>query len=203
MIALIDYGMGNLGSVANALRFIECDFQVTSDPEVVALAEAAILPGVGAFGDCMSNLRESGLIAPIRDFIASERPFLGICLGLQLLFTEGEEMGTHAGLDVIPGRVIRFTHNLKIPQIGWNQIEMRQDCPQLEGIPDGAYVYFVHSYHVVPEDESVVATVTDYGYEFVSAIRRGNLFACQFHPEKSADVGLQILRNFARGVERA
>lgn len=203
MIALIDYGMGNLGSVANALRFIDCDFQVTSDPEVVASAQAAVLPGVGAFGDCMDNLRESGLIDPIREFIASERPFLGICLGLQLLFTEGEEMGRHAGLDVIPGRVIRFTHSLKIPQIGWNRVRMRQDCPQLEGIPDGAYVYFVHSYHVVPEDESVVATVTDYGYEFCSSIRRGNLFATQFHPEKSADVGLQILRNFARGVERA
>ncbi|MGI5818011.1 MAG: imidazole glycerol phosphate synthase subunit HisH [Armatimonadota bacterium] len=200
MIALIDYGMGNLGSVSNALRFIECDYEITSDPEVLARAEAAILPGVGAFGDCMENLHQRGLVEPIREYIASDRPFLGICLGLQLLFTEGEEMGTHRGLDVVPGRVIRFTHELKIPQIGWNQIEVRQDCPQLEGIPDGSYVYFVHSYHVVPEDESVIATVTDYGYEFCSAIRRGNLFATQFHPEKSADVGLEILRNFAREV---
>jgi imidazole glycerol-phosphate synthase subunit HisH len=196
MIALIDYGMGNLGSVSNALRSIECDYQITSAPEVLAGAEAAILPGVGAFGDCMENLRKYELVKPIREYIASDRPFLGICLGLQLLFTEGEEMGTHAGLDVIPGRVVRFTHDLKIPQIGWNQINIKQDCPQLEGITEGSYVYFVHSYHVVPADESVIATTTDYGHEFCSAIRRGNLFATQFHPEKSSDVGLQILRNF-------
>ncbi|MFW5868067.1 MAG: imidazole glycerol phosphate synthase subunit HisH [Armatimonadota bacterium] len=200
MIALLDYGMGNLGSVSNALRFIDCDFEITSDPQALGRADAAILPGVGAFGDCMENLRECGLVQPIRDYIASDRPFLGICLGLQLLFTEGEEMGTHEGLDVIKGRVIRFTHNLKIPQIGWNQIDITQDCPQLRGIPDGSYVYFVHSYHVVPEDESVIATTTDYGYQFCSAIRRGNLFATQFHPEKSSDVGLQILRNFVREV---
>ncbi|NLO06053.1 MAG: imidazole glycerol phosphate synthase subunit HisH [candidate division WS1 bacterium] len=200
MIALIDYGMGNLGSVSNALRFAGCDFEVTSDPKKLAEADGAILPGVGAFGDCMENLREYGLVEPIREFIASDRPFLGICLGLQLLFSEGEEMGTHRGLDVVPGRVIRFTHSLKIPQIGWNQITARQDCPQLEGVADGAYVYFVHSYHVVPEDESVIATTTDYGYEFCSAIRRGNLFATQFHPEKSSTIGLQILRNFVAGV---
>ncbi len=200
MIALIDYGMGNLGSVSNALRFIDCDFEITSAPDVLGEAEAAILPGVGAFGDCMDNLRECELVEPIKDYIASDRPFLGICLGLQLLFTESDEMGTHEGLDVIEGRVIRFTHDLKIPQIGWNQIDTRQDCPQLAGIPDGSYVYFVHSYHVVPEDDSVIATTTDYGYEFCSAIRRGNLFATQFHPEKSSDVGLQILRNFAEGV---
>ena len=200
MIALVDYGMGNLGSVANALRFIECEFEITSDPKVLTGADAAILPGVGAFGDCMENLRECGLVEPIRDFAASDRPFLGICLGLQLLFTEGEEMGTYAGLDIVPGRVIRFTHSLKIPQIGWNQIQIRQDCPQLESIAEGSYVYFVHSYHVVPEEPEVVATVTDYGYEFCSAIRRGNLFATQFHPEKSSEIGLQILRNFVGEV---
>lgn len=197
MIALIDYGMGNLGSVSNALAFIGADYQITSEPAVIDAADGAILPGVGAFGDCMTNLQQYGLVEAIRRFVADDRPFLGICLGLQLLFTESEEMGRHAGLDLVPGRVIRFRHNLKIPQIGWNQIKLRQDCPQLAGVPDGAYVYFVHSYHVVPEDEAVVATTTDYGYEFVSAIRRGNLFATQFHPEKSADVGLRILRNFA------
>ncbi len=202
MIALIDYGMGNLGSVSNALRFINCEHEITSDPDVIMAADAAILPGVGAFGDCMANLREYGLVEPIREFIASDRPFLGICLGLQLLFSESEEMGRHEGLDIIPGRVIRFTHDLKIPQIGWNQIEVRQDCPQLAGISSGSWFYFVHSFHVVPEDESVVATVTDYGYEFCSAIRRGNLFATQFHPEKSSDCGLQILRNFAALVGR-
>jgi len=200
MIALIDYGMGNLGSVSNALSFIGAQYEITSDPAVIAAADSAILPGVGAFGDCMANLREHGLVEAIREYVAADRPFLGICLGLQLLFTEGEEMGTHAGLDIVPGRVIRFTHALKIPQIGWNQIALRQDCPQLEGVPEGAYVYFVHSYHVVPEDASVIATTTDYGYEFVSAIRRGNLFATQFHPEKSADVGLAMLRNFVGTV---
>lgn len=201
MIALIDYGMGNLGSVSNALRFIDCEFSITSDPEELLAADAAILPGVGAFGDCMQNLREYQLVEAIRDYVASDRPFLGICLGLQLLFSEGEEMGVHAGLDIVPGRVIRFTHDLKIPQIGWNQIEKRQECPQLAGVDDGSYVYFVHSFHVVPEDDSVIATTTDYGYEFCSAIRRGNLFATQFHPEKSSDIGLHILRNFTGMVD--
>jgi len=201
MIALIDYGMGNLGSVGNALRFIDCEFEITSDPQVIDAADGAILPGVGAFGDCMANLRVYRLIDAIREYVAADRPFLGICLGLQLLFTESEEMGRHAGLDIIAGGVIRFTHSLKIPQIGWNQIARRQDCPQLEGIEDASYVYFVHSFHVVPEDDSVVATTTDYGYDFVSAIRRGNLFATQFHPEKSSDVGLQMLRNFVGTVE--
>ncbi|MEA3404000.1 MAG: imidazole glycerol phosphate synthase subunit HisH [Armatimonadota bacterium] len=198
MIALIDYGTGNLGSVGNALRYIGCEFEITSEPHAIDGADGAVLSGVGAFGDCMRNLRDRGLVEPIREYIASNRPFLGICLGLQLLFSESEEMGSHRGLDAIPGRVIRFTHTLKIPQIGWNQVHKRQHCPQLEGVPEGSYVYFVHSYHVVPEDESVIATTTDYGYDFCSAIRRGNLFATQFHPEKSADVGLQILRNFAR-----
>lgn len=200
MIALIDYGMGNLGSVANALTFIGACYEITRDPAVIAAADGAILPGVGAFGDCMANLREYGLVEAIREYVAADRPFLGICLGLQLLFTESEEMGIHAGLDLISGRVIRFTHALKIPHVGWNQITLRQDCPQLAGVPDGAYVYFVHSYHVAPEDDSVIATTTDYGYEFVSSIRRGNLFATQFHPEKSADVGLRILRNFVGTV---
>jgi len=200
VIGIVDYGLGNLESVRGAVARLGHEAVVSADSEVLGRASRLILPGVGAFGDCMANLREYDLVEPIREYIASDRPFLGICLGLQLLFTEGEEMGTHRGLDVIEGRVIRFTHSLKIPQIGWNQIARRQDCPQLEGIVDGSYVYFVHSYHVVPEDESVVATVTDYGYEFCSAIRRGNLFATQFHPEKSSDVGLQILRNFVGEV---
>ncbi len=203
MIALIDYGMGNLGSVSNALSYLGARYQVTSDPEVIGAAEGVILPGVGAFRDCMANLRDYGLVEVIREVIAQERPFLGICLGLQLLFSESEEMGTWEGLDIIPGRVVRFRHNLKIPQIGWNQIFIRQDCPQLAGVPDGSFVYFVHSYHVVPEDESIIATVTDYGYEFCSAIRRGNLFACQFHPEKSHTVGLRILRNFCALVDQS
>ncbi|MCD6361726.1 MAG: imidazole glycerol phosphate synthase subunit HisH [Armatimonadetes bacterium] len=201
MIALIDYEMGNLGSVSNALAWVGSDYRITSDPRVIADADGVILPGVGAFRDCMINLRERGLVDVIRQVIEEDRPFLGICLGLQLLFTESEEMGVWEGLGVIPGRVVRFDHDLKIPQIGWNQIHIRQQCPQLAGVDDGSYVYFVHSYHVVPEDESVIATTTEYGYEFCSAIRRGNLFACQFHPEKSHRVGLGILRNFCGMVE--
>ncbi len=197
MIALIDYGIGNLGSVSNALRFIGCEFEMTGDPAVIGAADGAILPGVGAFGDCMAALRDHGLEDVVRGYIADDRPFLGICVGLQMLFEESLEMGRHSGLGVIPGRVVRFTHNLKIPQIGWNQLDIRQYCPQLEGVEDGSYVYFVHSYHVVPEDGSAIATTTEYGYQFASAVRRGNLFATQFHPEKSADVGLRILRNFA------
>ena len=196
MIALIDYGMGNLGSVSNALRYVGSEYEITSDPAVIASADGVVLPGVGAFRDCMASLTDHGLVDVIREVIAEDRPFLGICLGLQMLFSESEEMGLHEGLGVIPGRVVRFDHDLKIPQIGWNQISIRQDCPQLSGVADGAYVYFVHSYYVVPEDESIIATTTDYGYEFCSAIRRGNLFASQFHPEKSHDVGLHILRNF-------
>ncbi len=201
MIALIDYGMGNLGSVSNALRYEGSEFEVTSDPRVIADADGVILPGVGAFGDCMANLREYDLVDVIREVIDADKPFMGICLGLQLLFSVGEEMGVYEGLDVIKGRVIRFDHDLKIPQIGWNQITIRQDCPQLAGVPDDSYVYFVHSYYVVPEDESIIATTTDYGYEFCSSIRRGNLFACQFHPEKSHTVGLHILRNFIGTVD--
>ena len=201
MIAIVDHGLGNLKSVAYALDRLGRTGVLTADPERIASAEGVILPGVGAFGRAMAGLASGGLLEATRAAAGSGRPFLGICLGLQLLFTESEEMGRHAGLDIIAGGVIRFTHSLKIPQIGWNQIARRQDCPQLEGIEDASYVYFVHSFHVVPEDDSVVATTTDYGYDFVSAIRRGNLFATQFHPEKSSDVGLQMLRNFVGTVE--
>ena len=201
MIALIDYGMGNLGSVSNALSFIGAAHRITSDPAQVAGADRVILPGVGAFGDCMANLRDYGLVDVIKQVIAEDRPFLGICLGLQMLFSESEEMGRHEGLDIIPGKVVRFTHDLKIPQIGWNQVKICQRCPQLEGVRNHSYFYFVHSYYVVPEDVTVVAATTDYGYQFCSVIRRGNLFATQFHPEKSHDAGLAILRNFAGMVE--
>ena len=201
MIAVIDYGMGNLGSVRNALRYLGAECAITSDPDVIEGAHGVVLPGVGAFGDCMGGLQQHGLVEPIKRLIEQDRPFLGICLGLQMLFTESEEMGHHEGLNVIPGKVVRFTHDLKIPQIGWNQVNICQQCPQLAGIPNESHFYFVHSYYVVPEDESVVAATTEYGYRFCSAIVRGNLFATQFHPEKSHDVGLAVLRNFAGMVE--
>ena len=201
MIAVIDYGMGNLGSVYNALRYVGGEAEVTSEAAAIEKADGVILPCVGAFGDCMANLREHELVEPIKRVIEANRPFLGICLGLQMLFSESDEGGPHEGLGVIPGKVVRFDHDLKIPQIGWNQLNIKQQCPQLEGVEEGSYVYFVHSYYVVPEDESVIATTTDYGHEFCSAIRRGNLFATQFHPEKSHDVGLRILDNFRRLVQ--
>ncbi len=202
MIALVDYGMGNLGSVEKALRHVGLDPTITSRPADVEAAEAVVLPGVGACGDCMDNLGELGLVDPVKGAIAAGKPYLGICLGLQILFSESEESGTVPCLDIIPGRVIRFTHDLKIPQIGWNQIGKRSDTPLLEGVKDGAYVYFVHSYHVVPEDDSVIATTTDYGYDFVSSIATGSMFATQFHPEKSQSVGLRMLTNFREMVEQ-
>jgi len=200
MIALIDYGMGNLASVDKALRHVGVEPLVTSDPADVERADALVLPGVGACGDCMANLRDGGLLQPVKDAIAAGKPYLGICLGLQILFDESEEGGGVRGLGVLPGKVQRFRHQLKIPQIGWNQINIKSSAPHLAGVAEGSWVYFVHSYHVVPEDETVIATTTDYGYQFVSAVHCGSIFATQFHPEKSQEVGLQILRNFGQVV---
>ena len=198
MIAVVDYGMGNLGSVTKALRRVGCDATITSEASDVAAAGAVVLPGVGACGDCMDNLGRLGLIEPVKQAIAEGKPYLGICLGLQILFDESEEGGRVAGLGVLAGRVVRFRHNLKVPQIGWNQLSIRPGVPYYDGVPDGSYVYFVHGSHVVPKDGSVIATTTDYGYEFVSSVYRGNVFATQFHPEKSQSVGLRILENFRR-----
>lgn len=203
MITIIDYGMGNLRSVQKGFEKVGFAAKVTADPADLRDAEKLVLPGVGAFKDCMDNLREGGFIEPIRRHVESGRPFLGICLGLQLLFTESEEFGRHQGLGIIPGKVVRFPgdmhiagEELKVPHMGWNQIRLRQDAPVFRGVADGSAVYFVHSYYVIPDDPTVVAAVTDYGIEFCSAIRRGNVMATQFHPEKSQQVGLQILRNF-------
>jgi glutamine amidotransferase len=200
MIALIDYGMGNLGSVHKALLRVGCQAEITDDPDQISRAEAVVLPGVGAFDDCVKNLVDRGLDVAVKDSVNDGKPFLGICLGLQMLFDSSEEGGKYPGLGIVPGKVVRFTHDLKIPQIGWNQISIRKPAPHFAGVADGSWVYFVHSYYVVPEDDSVVATVTNYGYDFVSAIWRDNVFATQFHPEKSQAVGLKILENFGKLV---
>jgi glutamine amidotransferase len=204
-VTIIDYGMGNLRSVQKGFEKVGSAALVTADPREVEQAERLVLPGVGAFRDCMDNLRQGGFIEPILRHVESGRPFLGICLGLQLLFTESEEFGRHQGLDIIPVKVVRFPtdlrqgdEELKVPHMGWNQIEIRRPAPVFKGVEDGVSVYFVHSYYVVPEDESAVATVTDYGIPFCSAVWRDNVMATQFHPEKSQQVGLQILKNFAK-----
>ncbi|MGQ9730702.1 MAG: imidazole glycerol phosphate synthase subunit HisH [Candidatus Zipacnadales bacterium] len=203
MIAIIDYGLGNLGSVEKALLRVGCEVQLTQDAQVIRCASGVVLPGVGAFGDCMSNLMQLGLVEVIREYLEAGKPFLGICLGLQVLFDSSEESPEVPGLGVIPGRVQLFRHNLKVPQIGWNNLRIHEpSAPHLAGVPDGSYVYFVHSYHVVPEDSGVIATTTEYGYEFVSSVWRDGLFACQFHPEKSQHVGLKILANFRDLVAR-
>lgn len=203
MIAIIDYGMGNLRSVQKGFEKVGCEALVTSDPKVVLEADKVVLPGVGAFADCMRNLTEGGFVEPILKVIRDGRPFLGICLGLQLLFSESEEFGVHRGLDVIPGRVVRFPEGmteggeaLKVPHMGWNQLEIRRRPAAFDGIEEGTNVYFVHSYYVVPDDESVVATTTRYGIDFCSAIWKDNIVATQFHPEKSQEKGLRILKNF-------
>jgi imidazole glycerol-phosphate synthase subunit HisH len=202
MIAIIDYGMGNLRSVQKA--FERCGFQadVTRDPARIQSAAGVVLPGVGAFSACMENLSGFGLIEPIRALVRQQKPFLGICLGFQLLFSESEEFGNQKGLDLFPGKVVGFhpSEDLKVPHMGWNQIEKKRGSPFLEGIASGDYVYFVHSFYVVPNDQSMIATTTDYGSPFASSIATERLFACQFHPEKSQELGLRILANFGRFV---
>lgn len=198
MIAIIDYGMGNLASVKNAFLKLGYDALTTSHPEEILRAEKVVLPGVGAFADAILNIRQRGIDKTIFELVERETPLLGICLGLQLLFTESDENGLHKGLDIIPGRVQKFEipSHYKVPQIGWNSIEVNPSSRLLEGIPSDSYFYFVHSYYVIPEDEAVVAARTEYGIEFVSAIEKGPIFAAQFHPEKSSQMGLKILKNF-------
>lgn len=204
MIAIIDYGMGNLRSVEKAIARTGAPTCVTSDPQRILSAKATVLPGVGAFGACMTNLAARGLVDTIRAAVASEKPFLGICLGLQLLFEESEEYGPVRGLGILPGRVVRFAgselEGLKIPQMGWNELRVHRRVPELAGIGEGAYVYFVHSYYVVPRDPEVMVASTRYGIEFAAAVAWKNVFACQFHPEKSQAVGLKILENFVTRV---
>jgi imidazole glycerol-phosphate synthase subunit HisH len=199
MIAIIDYQMGNLRSVQKALERVGHAAVITSDPREIAAAEKAILPGVGAFEDAIAELRRRGLVAAIKDVVAADKPFLGICLGLQLLFDVGYENGVHEGLGVVPGECVRFElpPEFKVPHMGWNGLQIRRRAPMLEGVADGTSFYFVHSYYVKPRDPEVIAAETDYGGNFCSMIWRGNLFATQFHPEKSQADGLGLLRNFA------
>ena len=200
-IAVIDYEMGNLRSVQKALEHVGADAVVTRDPDVIMSASAAVLPGVGAFGACMENLRRHGLVEPVKTFAASGRPFLGICVGMQILFDESEEFGPVQGLGILPGKIVRFAPDpegkRKVPQMGWNALTIAKRAPHLAGLQDGAQVYFVHSYYPVPSDPGIVATTTEYGVTFASSIWADNVFATQFHPEKSQAVGLRILANFA------
>lgn len=199
MIAIIDYDAGNLRSVEKALLHIGEECVVTRDPRQILEADKVILPGVGAFQDAMQNLQKFGLVSVIREVVAADKPFLGICLGLQLLFASSEENPGVQGLGLLPGRVVRIpaAEGLKIPHIGWNSIEVKPTSRLLHGIPCGSYVYFVHSYYLQAYDEAIVAATTEYGVHIHAAVERGNLFATQFHPEKSGTLGLQILRNFA------
>ncbi|WP_028844329.1 imidazole glycerol phosphate synthase subunit HisH [Thermodesulfovibrio thiophilus] len=203
MIALIDYGMGNIKSVSKALETTGTDVKITQSPEDIRNAKAIVLPGVGAFRDCMKNLSKLELISVIKEQILKGKPYLGICLGMQILFTESEEFGLCKGLDIFKGKVVRFqlSQGYKIPHMGWNTVKFHKKSRLLEEIKDNSYFYFVHSYYVSPEDSKVVAGVTDYGVEFTSMIIHENIFATQFHPEKSQKTGLTLLRNFIKIIQ--
>ena len=202
-IGIIDYGMGNLGSVSNACKFLELDAEIVSAPSQLDSCHAMILPGVGAFGDCMAHLVEHNFVDAIRDWTASGKPFLGICLGLQALFQGSEESPDVEGLGIFKGSVKRFdiAPELKVPQIGWNAVnQVQPDCPMFSGIDDKAYFYFVHSFYVAPKDETIMAGETNYGLNYCSAVWKDNIFAAQFHPEKSQAVGLRMLKNFGASI---
>ncbi len=214
-VVIVDYGMGNLRSVSKAFEEVGAKVKVSDDPKAVSGADKLVVPGVGAFKDAMRELKARRLIEPIKKFVKSGRPFLGLCLGLQIIFSESEEGGRTKGLDFIKGRVLRFPSRpltlnegeapLKIPHMGWNQIKRKTQsakrktgCPLLKGIPDGSYMYFVHSYYAEPDKDDCVAAWTDYGIEFPSVVWSKNIYATQFHPEKSQRLGLNILRNYVR-----
>ena len=198
MIAIVDYGAGNLRSVANAITKLGYQPKITSSPDEVLGAQAVILPGVGAAADTMENLKALGLVSPIRQLIAEGRPFFGVCIGLQVLFSGTEEGGGHECLGIIPGWVRKLPQGQKIPHMGWNQVKQRVAHPVFDGIPDEANFYFVHSYYVAPEDKSLVAGETSYGIPICSVIARGNLVGTQFHPEKSGEFGLKMYDNFIK-----
>ena len=211
MLAIVDYGRGNLRSVQNGFRQIGVAAQVSGDPETIAKAAGVVFPGVGAFRDCMQNLAARGLDEALRQVIGDGKPVLAICVGMQALLSESDEFGTTPGLDIVAGRVRRFpqptphsspcdgaSQRLKVPHMGWNQLHLHRPCPLLDGLPERVYTYFVHSYYAIPAEPSVVVASTDYGVEFASVLWRDNLYATQFHPEKSQTWGLRILRNFAQ-----
>ncbi len=199
MIAVIDYDAGNLRSVEKALAALGEQPEVTRDPQVIRTADKVILPGVGAFGDAMENLRRFGLVEPIRQVVEKGTPFLGICLGMQLLFESSEESPGVEGLSLLPGKILRIPpqEGLKIPHMGWNSLQVRPGARLFRGLPEEPYVYFVHSYYLKAGEEAIVAATTQYGVEIHASVERGNLFGCQFHPEKSSAVGRTILKNFA------
>jgi len=198
MVAIIDYGAGNLQSVVKAFRYIGCGASATNDPGELARADAAVLPGVGAFGDSMRCLEASQMVDPVLKFIRSGKPFLGICLGLQLLFEGSEESPGVKGLGVLPGKIYRIpdASGLKIPHVGWNSLHIRQSGGLFAGVSESPYVYFVHSYYLKSDDRGIVTATADYGVEMDVSVRSGNVFATQFHPEKSGEAGLRMLRNF-------
>ncbi|MFT5369974.1 MAG: glutamine amidotransferase [Candidatus Latescibacterota bacterium] len=198
MIAIVDYGMGNLRSVQKAFQHVGAQAEIVNQAKDIEKAAHIVLPGVGAFGDAMQNLKQAELIDPIVKAISEGRPFLGICLGLQLMFSKSEEMGQHRGLDVLPGSVRKFPGGERIPQIGWNQVRIQKETPLFAGVPDGSYFYFVHSYYVDPRHKTDVVGLTDYGIDYVSVAGEGCAFGVQFHPEKSQDAGLKLLQNFSR-----
>jgi imidazole glycerol-phosphate synthase subunit HisH len=196
MIAIIDYGVGNLRSVEKAFTKVGVPAQVTSDPDTIRHAPGVVLPGVGAFADCMANLNEYGLVEVVKAIIAAGKPLLGICVGMQILFEASEENGYHVGLGILGGVVKKIPGKLKVPQIGWNNLNFTKPSPLFTGIEDNSYVYFVHSYSAVPTDTGVVTATTQYGQELTVAVQRDNIYAVQFHPEKSSEIGLEMLKNF-------
>ncbi|HDN94742.1 MAG TPA: imidazole glycerol phosphate synthase subunit HisH [Nitrospirae bacterium] len=201
MITVIDYGSGNLRSVEKGFLKAGFDVKVTNRPEDVQKAEAIVLPGVGAFRDCMKELTNLGMTDVLVEAIKKGTPYLGICLGLQVLFSESVEFGSTKGLDILKGKVVKFeSSELKVPQMGWNELNIKNSTPLFNEIPDKSYFYFVHSYYVVPEDKNIISTTTDYGIEFTSSVCRDNIYAVQFHPEKSQGLGLQMLKNFGNIV---
>lgn len=209
MIAILDYGIGNLHSVEKAFQHVGAEVYLTGDPEIVRRADGVVVPGVGAFSSCALGLSASGLQSLVLDTVEAGKPLLGICVGMQLFFDESEEMGMHAGLGILPGRVVRFPdgqvdaagQRLKVPQIGWNQLWHDGTDPLLAGVPSGSFTYFVHSYYCQPVDRFHVVATTDYGLDYASIVRRDAVWGVQFHPEKSHAIGLRLLRNFAEIVQ--
>lgn len=203
MIAIVDYGMGNLRSVEKGFKKVGVDVRITANPGVIEDAAAVVLPGVGAFRDCVKNLSDLSLTDAIAKSIGKGKPYLGICLGLQVLFSESEEFGTCRGLDVFRGKVVRFRIDGKVPHMGWNNVRLIRRPPVFDGIDDNSFFYFVHSFYVVPDNADIVAGTTEYGVNFTSMVWKENVIATQFHPEKSQSLGLKVLKGFGEFVRKA